>query len=69
MVAQNGTHVIANNSTKNNLVFFFVSYLKIVFSNNSTWSQCLVQERKNILRYHLFGDKIIQNCLKINATH
>ena len=31
-------------------------------------SQCLEQERKNISRYS-FGDKIIQNCLKIDATH
>ena len=27
-------------------------------------SQCRVQERKNNLHHYLFGDKIIQNCLK-----
>ena len=26
------------------------------------------REEKNILRHYLFGDKIIQNCLKIDAT-
>ena len=29
-----GTHVITNNSTNNNVVFFFVSDLKIVYTNN-----------------------------------
>ena len=29
-----GTHVTANNSTNNNVVFFFVSDLKIVYYNN-----------------------------------
>ena len=24
---------------------------------------------ENILRHFIFGDKIIQNCLKIDATH
>ena len=28
-----GGHVTANNSTNNNVMFFFVSYLKIVYSN------------------------------------
>ena len=32
------------------------------------WSQCLELERRNILRHYLFRDKIIQNCLKIDAT-
>ena len=32
-------------------------------------SRCFGKERKNILRHNLFGDKIIQNCLKIDATH
>ena len=32
-------------------------------------SQCLRQERKNILPHYLFGDKTIQNCLKLYATH
>ena len=25
--------------------------------------------KKNILRHYLFGDKILQNCLKIDETH
>ena len=29
-----GTHVTANNSTNNNVVFFFVLDLKIVYYNN-----------------------------------
>ena len=29
-----GTHVTAHNSTNNNIVFFFVSDLKIVYYNN-----------------------------------
>ena len=27
------------------------------------------KERANILRRYLFGDRIIQNCLKIDAIH
>ena len=27
------------------------------------------KEKKSILCHNLFGDKIIQNCLKIDATH
>ena len=34
----------------------------------NSWSQCLGQARKNILYDYLFGDKTIQNCLKIYAT-
>ena len=59
--------MIANNSTNNHVVFFFVSYLKIVYYNSR--SQCLGQERKKDFRPDLFGDKIIQNCLKIEAIH
>ena len=33
------------------------------------WLQCLGQERKNILCHFLFEDKIIQNCLRIDAAH
>ena len=29
-----GTHVPANNSTNNNVMFFFISYLKIIYYNN-----------------------------------
>ena len=28
-----------------------------------------IREGENILHHHLFGDKIIQNCLKLDATH
>ena len=64
------THLTANNSTNNNVVFFFVSDLKQnIKTTINPRSQCLEQERKNILRHYLFGDKIIQNCLKIDATH
>ena len=65
-----GTLVNANNPTTNNVVFFFVSDSKIVYSSNYyIWSQCLGQERKNILRHDLFGDKIIRSSLKKYATH
>ena len=33
-MSQYGTHVTANNSTNNNVVFFFVSDLKIAYYNN-----------------------------------
>ena len=67
-----GTRATANNSTYNNAVFFFVSDLKIGYYTITTvnpWSQCIGQERKNIFRQYLFGDKILQNCLQIDATH
>ena len=34
MILVHVTHVNANNSTNNNLLFFFVSDLKIVYYNN-----------------------------------
>ena len=61
------THVTANNSTNNN-VFFFVSDLKIVFYNNiyspitKPWTR-----EENTLCHNLFGNEIIQNCLKIDS--
>ena len=57
----NGTNVTGNNSTNNTVLLFLVSDLKIVYYNIH-WSQCLVQEIKNILPHYLFGDEIIQNC-------
>ena len=48
----------ANNSTNDNIVFFFVSDLKIVYNNNY---QSLITMPwtggENILRHFLFGDK------------
>ena len=64
-----GTHLTTNNFP-DNLVLFFVSDLKYyTISTINLWSQCLGQEKKNILCHLFFGDKIIQNCLKIDATH
>ena len=28
-----------------------------------------IREEKNILRHYLFGQRIVQNCLKIDATY
>ena len=66
---KHGTLVTASNSTNNN-VFFFVSDLKVVYYNSykSSITMHLTRE-ENILCHYLFGDKIIQNCLKIDATH
>ena len=65
-----GTHETANNSTNNNAVFFCV-LIRTLNTITAIYprSQCLGQERKNILRDYLFGEKIIQNCLKIDVTH
>ena len=61
------TNVIANNSTNNN-VFFFISDLKIVYNNNYSSSIIMLWTREgNILYHDLFGDKIIQNCFKMEA--
>ena len=53
------------NSTNNNVVFIFVSNLKIAYYNNyqSSITSLWTREEK------MFGDKIIQNCLKTDATH
>ena len=63
------THVTYN-STKNNALFF-VSDLKIVNNNNYYFSITMpwTREEKIFLHHYLFGDKIVQNCLKIDATH
>ena len=64
------THVIANNSTNNNAVFFFVSVLKIIYYNNCKSSITMPLTREeNITCHYLFGDRIIQNCLKIEITN
>ena len=46
-------------------MFFFLSDLKqlLILDHNT------LEKRKNILRRYLFADKIIQNCLKIDATN
>ena len=65
-----GTHTIANNSTDNNVVFIYVSDWKLyTITTIIPWSQCLGKERENILCHYLFGDKLIQNCLKKDATN
>ena len=60
-----------NNSASNNVVFFFVSDLKItiIITIIIPRSQCLGQKRENIFCHCLFGEKIIENSLKIDATH
>ena len=62
--------VTANNSTNDNVVFFFYfrfenSILKqlLIFDHN------LLDKREKYFRHYLFGDKIIQNCLKVNTTY
>ena len=49
--------------------FFFQIWKYYTITIINSRSQFLGQERKNILRHDIFGDKIIQNCLKIDATH
>ena len=59
-------HVTANN----NAVFFFISALKIVnYVNYKSLITMPSISEENILRHYLFGDKIIQNYLKIDATY
>ena len=58
------------NSFANNVMLFFVSDLKIVYDNNYYSSITMSWTREeNILCHNLFSDKIIQNCLQIDATH
>ena len=60
----------ANNSTNNNVVFFFVSDLKIVYDNNYQSSITMPWTREGkYFASRIFGYKIIQNCLEIDATH
>ena len=47
-------------------LFLVWKYYSITIINPR--SQFLGQEREYILRHYLFGDKIIQNCLKTDAT-
>ena len=58
-----GTQVTPKNSTDNNVVFFFVSDLKIVCHNNNKSSITMPWLRdENILRHYLdFGDYMIRN--------
>ena len=55
-----GTYETANNSTINNVVFFFVSGLKIVD---------IRQEREIFCGITYLKTKTIQNCLKIDTTN
>ena len=66
-----GTHVTADNSTNNNVVFFFVSDLKIVYNNNykSSITMPWTREEKTFCLTTYLETKIIQNCLKIDGTH
>ena len=59
--------MIANYSTTNNFAFIFASDLKIVYYNND--HNALDKREEIIFRQSLLGDKIIQNCIKIDATH
>ena len=63
------THVTANNSA-NNVVFFFISDLKIVYNNNyqSLITMPLIREEKIFCVTSYLETKIIPNCLKIDAT-
>ena len=62
--------MFASNSTNYNVVFFFISDLKIAYFNKYLSLKTMSWTRKeNSFHYYLFLDKIIQNCLKINATY
>ena len=47
----------ANNSTNNNVMILILD------------QNVFYMREKNILGHYLFGDKIIQNCLKIDAPY
>ena len=59
-----GTYVIVNYSTNNNVVFFFVSDLKIVYYNNYQFSISipLTREERIFCVTTYLETKIIQNC-------
>ena len=65
------TYMTPDNSTKNNVVFFFVSGLKIEWYNNYQYRIAMywTREKKYNFNHKLFGNKIIQNTLKIDETH
>ena len=64
------TRGTANNSTTNYDIYFFVSDFKIVY-NNYYYSLITMPgtREEKYLCHNLFGDEIIQNCPKIDATH
>ena len=49
--------------------FFFQIWKQYSTTTINPQSQCLGQDRENILCHNLFGEKIIQNCFKIDATN
>ena len=61
------TPMTGNNYTNNNVAFFFVSDLKIVYYKS--FKSSITMSWENILRQDLFGDKIIQNSLQLYGTH
>ena len=64
-----GTHV-TNNSTNNNVVFFCFRFENSILHQQLILDHNALDKRgKNILRPYLLGDKIIQNCFRIDATH
>ena len=71
-VSMDETHVAANDSTNNYVVFiyFFVSDLKIVYYKTiNPKSPCLEQVREKYFASQLIWRQIIQNRLEIDATH
>ena len=65
-----GTYVTANNSTNNNVVFFFFRFESSISKQFLILHHNALDKRgKNILPHYLFGERIIQNCLKIDTTH
>ena len=52
------------------LYSFLFQILKLhALATINPWSQCFRQEKKKKMRRNLFGDKTIQKCLNIDATH
>ena len=58
----------AYNSINNNVFFFFNSALKIVYFKNYL-SSIIIPWTREEKYFALFGEKIIQNCPKINGTY
>ena len=58
-----GTHVTANNSINNNIVFFsYFRFEKVYYNNYSSSITTPWTTEENILHHYLFENKIIQNC-------
>ena len=69
-VYTSGTHLTQNTLLLIVLCPFLLQIQRYyTITTINPWSQWLWHEKKNILPHNLFGHKIIQNCLQIDAIH